>query len=250
MTYSPHRISVGYRNLIYIVIIFFSSMNWTNPALCLDEFTIWGDMVLTKNLKSIDPALKNWFIYQEGWARKSPETNNLDTLLTRSGIGYRYSDHITFAAGYGYAWQHPVGNKTIEDQRPWQQIIIQENFDKLDFSSRSRFEEIILNKIQTPIIRFRERFKIAYPLSESYPLSIIMSEEMFIRLNDAGPLMHSGFEQNRGFVGFGYLINKNTIIEIGYLNQILLMKSILTDAAIKGSMTNHALSMNIHFNLD
>jgi hypothetical protein len=62
--------------------------------------------------------------------------------------------------------------------------------------------------------------------------------------------MHSGFEQNRGFVGFGYLINKNTIIEIGYLNQILLMKSILTDAAIKGSMTNHALSMNIHFNLD
>ena len=250
MTYSRHRIFVGYRYPIYIVIIFFSSVNWTNPALCLDEFTIWGDMVLTKNLKSIDPALKNWFIYQEGWARKSPETNNLDTLLTRSGIGYRYSDHITFAAGYGYAWQHPVGNKTIEDQRPWQQIIIQENFDKLDFSSRSRFEEIILNKIQTPIIRFRERFKIAYPLSESYPLSIIMSEEMFFRLNDAGPLMHSGFEQNRGFVGFGYLINKNTIIEIGYLNQILLMKSILTDAAIKGSMINHALSMNIHFNLD
>lgn len=239
-----------YKKLIFITITSLSVINSPNVALCLEEFTFWGDMTLTKNLKSINPAFEHWFLYQESWSRRSPETRNLDSILARSGIGYRYSDHITITAGYGYAWQHPVGKATIEDQRPWQQIIVQDSFDKFDLSSRSRFEEIIINKVQTPIIRFRERFKLAYPLLERYPLSFIMSEEMFFRLSDVGPLMHAGFEQNRGFVGLGYLITQNANIELGYLNQTLFMDSMLTDMAVKGSMINHSLSLNIHLNFE
>jgi|LakMenE01Jun11ns_1017448.scaffolds.fasta_scaffold8940271_1 hypothetical protein len=77
-----------------------------------------------------------------------------------------------------------------------------------------------------------------------------MSEEMFFRLNDVGPLMHAGFEQNRGFVGLGYLITQNANIELGYLNQTLFMDSMLTDMAVKGSMINHSLSLNIHLNFE
>ncbi len=54
--------------------------------------------------------------------------------------------------------------------------------------------------------------------------------------------MYSGIEQNRGFIGLGYLITHNTYVEIGYLNQTLFMDSMLTDMALKGSMMNHSLS--------
>jgi hypothetical protein len=144
------RTAKQYKILIFIIISSLTFINSSNAAWCLEEFTFWGDMTLTKNLKSIDPAFEHWFLYEEAWSRRSPETRNLDSILARTGLGYRYSDHITITAGYGYAWQHPVGRATNEDQRPWQQIIFQGNIDKFDLSSRSRLEEIIINKINSP----------------------------------------------------------------------------------------------------
>jgi hypothetical protein len=87
------------------------------------------------------------------------------------------------------------------------------------------------------------------PIFEGSPISAVLWDEVFVRLNSTGPATRFGFEQNRVFAGFGYALSKQARIEIGYLNQFLRSRIVTRSSQGFGERMNHILSINLFLNL-
>ena len=68
-------------------------------------------------------------------------------------------------------------------------------------------------------LRLRQMLKANKPLEANPNFSFILSDEMFLNLNDTDWGVRSGFDQNRLFLGAGYVFNPTVKLEAGYLNQ-------------------------------
>ncbi|MBH0184752.1 MAG: DUF2490 domain-containing protein, partial [Nitrospira sp.] len=85
--------------------------------------------------------------------------------------------------------------------------------------------------------RFRQMFKLSWPLPFYQPVSLVGWDEVFVNLNDTNWNARQGFDQNRGFAGVGYRVLPPVLVEIGYMNQYI------NRATIDGM--NHILSVNL-----
>lgn len=59
------------------------------------------------------------------------------------------------------------------------------------------------------------------PIAAWPSLSAIVWDEVFLNFNDTDWGAQSGFDQNRGFLGLGYVVTRRLRIEMGYLNQYI-----------------------------
>ena len=60
--------------------------------------------------------------------------------------------------------------------------------------------------------------KLSISLSFNPKLSVVASDEYFVKLNNTHWGGGSGFDQNRLFLGVGYKSNEHVKLEVGYLN--------------------------------
>lgn len=162
-------------------------------------------------------------------------------VVTHDAIGYRIDKHNAIHIGYAYQYsQTPYSKKYTNENRAWQQYTFNDKFVSWSYSLRSRLEERTVDIGDGTSIRFRQQAKANYFIDDHW--SLIASEEFFVNLNDVdwGPV--AGFDQNRGFVGFGYKFDDVYRTEIGYMNQYI-------NRDLRYDLIDHQLSINLYIDV-
>jgi hypothetical protein len=205
---------------------FASSVAWAEFQ---SDTQVWGAVLARGNFAYLNPNLnKRWLWWMEGQARYRDCCNSEFTLnqsLIRPGLGYALTDQSTVWLGYAHAWNELPDNTDIQEDRIWEQYMWSGKTPLGAFTSRSRLEQRWQANGGDTAGRFRQFFKFSWPISFLPGTDFVVWDEVFVNLNntDWGPKLqsHQGFDQNRGFVGFGYRFTPEIKTEIGYLNQYI-----------------------------
>lgn len=159
--------------------------------------------------------------YLEPQIRLADDNYVFNQLLLLAGIGYQLQQNIAVFIGPGWVLtKTPEGNITHE-KRLWEQINWSSQNTSISINSRLRLEERVNTKYTQTAVRLRERIWIRIPFSFWPNYSFSCFDEVFFNLNHPQWTSPYFFEQNRAFVGISKQLSKETIIDIGYLNQYL-----------------------------
>ena len=184
-----------------------------------------------------------WFDAQ---IRFLDDSSGFDQGLLRPGLGYAVTESTSIWLGYAWVRTSPGRTADFDEHRIWQQLFWSgpiEWIERATFSSRTRLEQRFLETGDDIGWRFRQYFKLGYPLSFNPRLSLVGYDEVFFDLNDTDFGARSGFAQNRLFVGCGWTCDSasHVTVELGYLNQFI------RNRGTRDSM-NHILSVNLLLN--
>lgn len=190
---------------------------------------------LTTLLFSQQSNFGNWLIYignvqlNERWNWHSEYQNrnynaigDIEQHLVRTGIGYNLSENNNnLLLGYGFVHSenysaNQVDKTKMSEHRIYQQFITKQDFGRVKFQHRYRFEQRFIEDK----FRLRFRYFIGMVISLNNP-ELIENTYYFSFYNELfiQPVTNSVFDRNRIFGGLGYKINKNIRLELGYMNQ-------------------------------
>jgi len=158
--------------------------------------------------------------------------DNFSQSIIRPGITYYLNEDTKLTAGYAYVSNYPADshkNVTQPEHRPWQQIQWYNRYAKIRtmqwFRLEERFRRKILNDSELASgynfnYRMRYDFSLQAPLSkkkfEPHSFMFVVNDE--VHVNFGKQIVYNYFDQNRFFVGFGYLTNKTDRLQAGYMN--------------------------------
>ncbi len=194
--------------------------------------------------------------------RRSDFASNWQQSLARIGLDFYLKDRASVTAGYGWIVSYPYGEQPIatsfEEHRIWQQLILQQGSGRFNFHHRYRLEQRFLQNVSlnaageklTNGYRFRQRaryrFLLSVPLNkpsmQDQTLFLAMYDEVFLGFGKG--LQKNILDQNRLYFALGWRFNKDTNIQLGYLNHHV----IKGDGELKEN--NHTLQMGLTHNLD
>lgn len=214
-----------------------------------EDFRIWENVTAVAKLGSIDPSLDKWRLWLEGQGRFRDDGRIADQALGRAGLGYALSDRVSVWLGYGRFATFPEGARTQHENRIWQQLLLTEKASFGDLSSRTRLEQRFIQNVSPVEWRLRELLRFSRPLAEGSPVSLVLWDEVFVRLNSTTPSARFGFDQNRGFAGLGYTFSEQARVEIGYMNQFILSRAVSRQEQKFDRRMNHILSVSLFLNL-
>lgn len=204
------------------------------------DFRLWAPVYLTVNLPN------RFLAYMEVNTRIGDDVTNIDQLLLRPAIGYKLTDNLSI--WQGYAW---VGNFNqphtfpqspfFEESRIYQQVNYTTTFGSVKFLSRTRLEERWIEHADGTAVRFRQMFRVMYPLPMAPDIGLVMYDEVFANVNTVGSITgkgpQAGFDQNRFFLGINKAFNQYFNVDVGYQNQMLNQRSLPGNA----NLINHML---------
>jgi hypothetical protein len=220
-----------------------------------EDFRLWAPVFLTV-------SLPNKFIaYMEVNTRIGDDVTNIDQLLLRPAIGYQLTDN--WSIWQGYAWvgnfnQKPtpqIPSNFVGENRIWQQATYTRNFESFKFMARTRMEERWIDHTSGTALRFRQMFKLTYPLPMAPDWALVGFDEIFITLNSVdsydsvkngsskGP--GAGIDQNRLFLGINKTFTSWLNVDLGYQNQMINNRILEGNA----NLINHILMINFYINL-
>jgi len=201
----------------------------------VEDNRIWLELSLQGKLADTD---LNWSAeLQPRWRE---EGDNLDQLIIRPAIFYKIDGKSSVWFGYEKVINHPGGKAAFDEHRLWQQYSY--TFDPINtvtMQNRTRLEERRVEQGQETGFRLRQMLKANKPLVANPKISLIVSDELFINFNDTDWGARSGFDQNRLFLGAGYVFNPIVKLEAGYLNQYVNSNPV--------DKMNHVLSSTVSF---
>ncbi|MFO1123850.1 MAG: DUF2490 domain-containing protein [Methylocystis sp.] len=220
------------------------------PAAAVDEdFRIWENVTAIAKLGSIDPGLEKWRLWLESQGRFRDDGATADQALGRTGVGYALSDKASVWLGYAHVATFPQNAKTQHENRIWQQLLLTDKASFGDLTSRTRLEQRFIQNVNPVEWRLRQFVRFSRPLWENSPLSVVLWDEVFVRLNSTTPAARFGFDQNRGFAGLGYTFSEKARVEIGYMNQLILSRIVSRREQRFDHRINHILSVSMFLNL-
>ena len=177
-------------------------------------------------------------------------------ILIRPSIYYKLNQNVSFYTGYTYISTFPYGDQPIAARTPennvWVQAHVKQNIGKVGISHRYRLEErwtgnITANGNAYELNGTTHRNRIRYRLTAKYVLPkdprfyLTVFDEVWVNYGKNVGLNY--LDQNWLYAGAGFLINKETALEIAYQWQII-EKS---DGYHKES--NNTLQLSLHYNL-
>lgn len=189
---------------------------------------------------SISPK---WSIYQEVQWRRNDYFNFPQQTLLRGGLTRDIGSGLSATAGYAYVHTSAYGTipskAAFDEHRVWQQLQQKNTHSKFEFTTRLRMEQrwvetpaaVHINNVQfqpnefiyTYRARFMEKVNIAlYSKDAAFKdncLYLSMMDECFASFGTN--VTSNIFDQNRAFIGLGYIIPKIGRLEVGYLNQTI-----------------------------
>lgn len=163
---------------------------------------------------------EKWNFHHEIQYRNYDAIGDLEQLLLRAGIGYNLSPNSNLLLGYGFiASENYIGDSdnkaNVSEHRIFQQFTSKQTIGKMKLAHRYRFEQRFVED------DFRVRFR--YFLSLSHPLFRLKENKKDVYVTTYNEIFLNGdsaiFDRNRLFAGFGFGLNDNLKIEIGYMNQ-------------------------------
>lgn len=144
---------------------------------------------------------------------------DIKEAIFRGLTGYELSKKLTFWIGYRWA---TTGIGCIEEleNRSYEDIIVTLIRDKrLTLGMRTRFEQRKKSIDPQWEYRFREKAFLILPKLFKSKTNFIVSEEIFLNMNQTTDTNGRTFEQNRVSLSLDSQISKHAFFEIGYLNQ-------------------------------
>ncbi|MES2589250.1 MAG: DUF2490 domain-containing protein [Bacteroidota bacterium] len=203
-----------------------------------------------------------WGIHTEYQWRRNDFFENWQQSLIRIGLDYYGENGIQYTAGYAWIDTYEYGSqpvaKSFIEHRIWQQLILKNKFDRIEFQHRYRTEQRFLeNWVKDSDGNFKQdgfnfRQRVRYRFMATIPLSrkemadntlfLSLYDEVFIGFGKG--IGKNVLDQNRISASLGWRFNKNFNVQLGYLNQYM----IKTDG-IKQER-NHTLQFGITYNLD
>lgn len=205
-----------------------------------EDFQTWTNITANGSFGLLDAGLKDFRFWLEGQGRFGNDSTTLSQGMLRPGLGYSLSETASVWVGYAFIpTMEPFTSNDFNENRIWQQLLWTPRTRLGVLTSRTRLEERF-TRAPDVAYRFRQMFRLSYPLSFAPGFMLVGWEELFVSINSTGTFK-SGFDQNRIFVGVGYNIDENARTEIGYMNQY-----INRDATI--DLINHVLSFSLLLN--
>ena len=220
-----------------------------SPAHAQEDFRIWENITGIVNLGSVDKRLDKWRWWVEGQGRFRDSGRAADQGLARTGLGYQLTEKASIWLGFAYVGTYPQGRKNFDEYRIWQQLLLTDKTSFGDLTSRTRLEQRFIEDINPVEWRFREFVRFSRPIYEGSPISLVLWDEVFVRLNSTNAQNRFGFDQNRGFAGLGYTFSKQVRVEVGYMNQFILTRTVSRREQRFDQRMNHILSISMFLNL-
>ncbi|MCC3244405.1 DUF2490 domain-containing protein [Methylocystis sp. WRRC1] len=215
-----------------------------------EDFRVWENITAITNLGSLDPKLDKWRWWLEGQGRFRDDAGALDQSLARTAIGYQLTDRASIWLGYAHVGNYPRPQARIQhEHRIWQQLLLTDKPSFGDLMSRTRLEQRFIQNVDPVEWRLREFVRFSRPIVEGSAFSFVVWDEVFVRLNSTTPGTRFGFDQNRAFAGIGYTFSKQARVEVGYINQLIQLRTVTRRAQGFNERMNHILSVSMFLNL-
>ena len=164
--------------------------------------------------------ISNKWAVQADASYRVNDFNKRDQSVIRGGLVFNPSPAISFTGGYAYFLHFPTDPGVLDirrEHRPWQQITLNSDLDKLQIQHRYRLEERYINNS----FNFRGRYQInlQYPLKGKKiavhtPYLLLTDEIMF---NFGKKIVYNHFDQNRIHLAVGYWFSTSISATIGYM---------------------------------
>ena len=172
---------------------------------------------------------------------------DLEQLLLRSGVTYKPDDStVLFTLGYANITSKPPfkGSATVNEHRIYQEALIgQTIFQRLALGHRFRYEQRwIENQDFRTRLRYNFSVNIGLNSKKLVPKTFYGAfyNEIFINgERNTGLSEIKLFDRNRTYFGLGYIINKTSQVQIGWMRQE-------TQTTTKGQL-QFSLLQNLNF---
>ena len=173
---------------------------------------------------SLNDQTGSWRLWLDAQLRLGDDASSFSQGVLRAGVGYALSEAWSLWAGYAYIrTEPPYATTPTNEQRIWEQAIWNGAIGQTKLSSRTRLEQRFFSGGTDTGWRLREFVKLVQPLGAGNAWSLVVSDEIFVNLNDANfaPNLRAvaGLDRNRFFVGPGINLNQFARTEVGYMNQ-------------------------------
>jgi hypothetical protein len=164
-----------------------------------------------------------------------------ETSFIAAGLGYRYTDNLSFWAGYEWIAPDVIDNIPHAD-RIWEQMVWQVyDNDTVTIRTRTLLEQTRLAHQPEWANHFREKVSFYFPGKLFNHYTPLIYDEVFVKLNDPEWMEATNtIEANNLFIGLDIPVTKTSFLEAGYIHQSLFND---TDNAV-----NHILYLGINFN--
>lgn len=156
-------------------------------------------------------------------------------VLVRPALGYKLPHGFMVFAGYGYTPSWTDDRGYVEEHRAWQQLSYDAPFSAVTISARARMEERF-RPDSDAAYRLRVMARINVPLGLSVPLQTVVWDELFLGLDQAQPWQPELLDQNRLFLGLGWVFGPHFRTDVGYLSHVIPRPSATT--------VHHCLAIN------
>jgi hypothetical protein len=169
-----------------------------------DKWSVVGDYQFRR---------KDWFAE---WSQK----------VFRQGVSYSLNQNVELTAGFVYLQHHKNG--FIQNEfRPYQQVIVFNNFGRVKLDHRYRFEQRFIQRIVNNTLtndfffNNRVRYKVAvgipiYYRQEKTRWMFYMDNELMVNFGEM--IVVNVFDQNRFSLGIYYNATDNLRLQLGYMN--------------------------------
>jgi hypothetical protein len=172
------------------------------------------------------------FYYGDYQLRRINFLSDWSQILIRPGITYmldKYAE-VTLGGAYFANFTEPGPNQfVVPEWRLWQQLLLVQNVSRVKIYHQFRYEqrffrrandEQVLPGFESPTTRFRYRFTTYIPITSPniQPGTIFFAGYDELMINTGRQFVYNIFDQNRIFLGLGYVLNANLQFQLGYLH--------------------------------
>lgn len=220
-----------YKFFVFILLTF---INFNLPANCIEN-----DLGSWIGTRFDVPITKKTYGRIYASPRLLDNSTDFSQFILHGLLGYKFNKN--FSVWQGYAWSTTYIPNFRREQRPYNDIVLENSFKKLNIENRVRFEERFLQDIEGISIRGRYRLKSSYPLDKKGKWSAVFFDEVFFNCNSHNGGPQAGLDQNRIYLGLNRKINEHFNIDGGYQLQHSHRKGPDND------ILNHFIIFNLNF---
>ena len=162
----------------------------------------------------------SWGLHLQTRVRLDDDVSEAKDVLVRPFVTWSPVDSVTLDLGYDYL--HSFTSST--ENRIWQAVAHQVKLRDFTIKNRIRLDERFVEDVHGVVARFRYRFRASHPIA-GLPFYAVISNAVFVNLNDQGSGPVYGFEQNRLRFAIGGSYFKKLRTEAGYEYQYVVSRS-------------------------
>ncbi|MBC8051845.1 MAG: DUF2490 domain-containing protein [Sphingobacteriaceae bacterium] len=162
------------------------------------------------------PINSKWSVAADYSHRYSGLFESKTQWIGRVGLSYIIKKNLSLSAGYAYSEYFPASGIRREN-RPWQQVQVDNSFRRLKLNHRLRLEERFIKDKSSERFNYRLRYQILalIPVLPGKRLSIGISDEVMI--NAGNQVSGNKFDQNRLQAGLQIKLANHVFLNPAYL---------------------------------